>query len=149
MLAVAQSYSKSPMVIVGDEALAPVAAPTVTNATSNFPEQALSRVGENSNPDNAVNAASATNPESQKPSAPATAALISKLWPRDTLQIFMPRCTALKVPFIIPCQCVITKLMGAMGHDEFLKKSEDGTIEQDPRLMQIRTECATTPQRRD
>jgi hypothetical protein len=50
---------------------------------------------------------------------------------------------------VVPCTCTITKLMVAMPHDEFLKKSEDGTIEQDQRLINIRSECATAPQRKE
>ena len=79
---------------------------------------------------------------------PATNETVSKLWPSDTRKIFMPRCTSLKAQFIEPCSCVITKLMTAMTHDEFLKKSGDGTIEKDQRLIQIRRDCATAPKRK-
>ena len=135
MLALAQSYAQAPMLVVGGETPKPdVAEQPATDkpidALSNFPEQAITHIGD-------------AKPE--KPAAPA----VSKLWPRDTVQIFMPRCTALKQPFIAPCNCVITKLMAAIPHDEFLKKSEDGSIEQDPRLIQIRTDCATAPQRKE
>lgn len=134
VIAVAQSYPKSPMVVIGgEEAATPVAtdnSPKPADALANFPQQAITQVG-----DEKIAQAAPTAP--------------SKLWPRNTLQIFMPRCTALKEPFIEPCRCVITKLMNAMPHDEFLKKSEEGSIEQDPRLIQIRNECATAPQRKD
>ena len=61
----------------------------------------------------------------------------------------MPACTSLRPQFVVPCTCVITRLMVEMPHDEFLKKSEEGSIEQDPRLMRIRSECATAPQKKD
>lgn len=155
ILAVAQSYSKSPMVVIGGEAPAPVTAAAApekpANALTNFPEQAITQVGTNSNPDKALIGvqSSAKAPDNASPTAPASSPPVSKLWPRDTIQIFMPRCTSLKVPFVAPCRCVINKLMSTMGHDEFLKKSEDNTIEQDPRLIQIRNECAAAPQRKE
>jgi hypothetical protein len=74
---------------------------------------------------------------------------VSKLCPRDTISIFLPPCTGLRPQFIVPCTCVITKLMMAMGHDEFLAKSEAGSIESDPRLIRIRQDCATAPQRKE
>lgn len=77
------------------------------------------------------------NPPS--PASPANP--VDKLWPRNSIQLFLPSCTGLKPQFVVPCTCIITKLMVAMPHDEFLKKSEDGTLEQDPRLVTIRNQC--------
>lgn len=170
---VAQSYSNAPLVVIGEGAAAkpaPTASAAAAPATGsiagfpNFPEIAITRVGEKSNTEHVDPPA---NPPS--PSAPAAAASgastpatpanpaspiapkspVSKLWPRDTVQIFVPPCTGLRPQFVIPCTCVITKLMVAMPHDEFLAKSEAGTIEQDPRLQRIRQDCAAAPQKKE
>ncbi len=156
-LAVAQPYSQAPMVIVGGKqtaAPAVVAAPagttsntatTPADALANFPAQAITSVGTNSSPQKLPTTPAAAP---AKAITPATNETVSKLWPSDTRKIFMPRCTSLKAQFIEPCSCVITKLMTAMTHDEFLKKSGDGTIEKDQRLIQIRRDCATAPKRK-
>ncbi len=66
------------------------------------------------------------------------------------MRIFMPACVGYHpVQLAKPCACVITKLVAAMPHDEFLAKSESGLIESDPRLLTIRQECATAPVRKD
>lgn len=129
----------------------------------NFPEAAITRVGENTTgqhldvPATPASPASPAAPASG-PAAPAAPGApqaevpvspVSKLWPKDTIQVFMPSCTGLRVQYVKPCTCVITQLMVAMPHDEFLKKSADGTIEQDERLKQIRLDCATAPQKKD
>ena len=129
----------------------------------NFPKAAITQVGANTmgqglditpnpaSPDSptppppAASPASPANPNS--PTPPANP--ISKLWPRDTIELFMPSCTGLRVQYVPPCTCVITQLMVQMPHDEFLAKSEAGIIEQDPRLIKIRTDCATAPQKKD
>ena len=166
LLVTAEPYSSSPMVIVGEGApkeVASAAAKPVPGAEfPNFPENAITRVGENTTgqhvdapanpasptaPTAAAAAASPTNPANPA-SPPTPASPVNKLWPRDTIQIFMPACAQLHIQLIQPCTCVITKLMVEMPHDEFLKKSEDGTIEQDGRLTRIRTECATTPKQK-
>lgn len=168
--ALAQSYSSAPMVVVSEGNSKPAssaAAPAPTRDAAadfpNFPETAITRVGENTtgqhvdapptpaSPASPAAAASAKSPEGA--TAPASPAVppspITKLWPRDTVQIFLPPCTGLRPQFVVPCTCVITKLMLAMGHDEFLKESENGTIEQDPRLIKIRTDCATAPKQKE
>lgn len=84
-----------------------------------------------------------------KPATPAPSpAPVDKLWPSNTVQIFLPSCTGLRPQFVPACSCIITRLMAEMPHDEFLLKSNDNTLEQDPRLISIRTECVTTPQRK-
>jgi len=156
------------MVVVGEGAaprIAPVAAPTRNPdaAFPNFPEIAITRVGENTSGQHvdvpatppspptpqAANAAGSpqTPANPAAPSAPKSP--VSKLWPRDTVEIFIPPCTGLRPQFLVPCTCVITKLMVEMPHDEFLAKSENKSIEQDPRLIRIRRDCATAPQKKE
>lgn len=162
--AIAQTYSNAPMVVVGEGAPtntpAPASAPVPGAGFPNFPENAITRVGENTmgqhldapaNPAAPTAPATGTTPASPaNPASPASPpSPVSKLWPKDTIKIFMPPCTGLKVQYVPPCTCVITQLMVQMPHDEFLKKSEDGTLEQDPRLMKIRTDCATAPAKKD
>ena len=129
----------------------------------NFPQAAITQVGANTMGQGLDVPATPPSPDSPAPPPPAgsgptpptpnsptpPANPISKLWPRDTVQLFMPSCTGLRPQFVVPCGCVIGKLMTQMPHDEFLAKSEAGTIEQDPRLIQIRTDCATAPQKKD
>lgn len=171
----AQSYSNAPLVVIGEgaPAAAPAPAAPVVGAAKasgsipgfpNFPEIAITRVGEKSNAEHvdppanppspaAPSPAAAGSSAPQTPANPASPASpkspVSKLWPRDTVQIFVPPCTGLRPQFVIPCTCVITRLMVAMPHDEFLAKSEAGTIEQDPRLQRIRQDCATAPQKKE
>lgn len=89
-------------------------------------------------------APSATAPQSAPtpaiPAAPASPA--SKLWPADTVPIFMKSCVSYQPKLVVPCSCVIRKLMVAMPHDEFLKLTAEGTVEADARLQNIRVECA-------
>jgi hypothetical protein len=84
-----------------------------------------------------------------KPAVPTpTSPPADKLWPSDTVQIFLPPCTGFRPQFVPACTCIITRLMAEMPHDEFLQKSNDNSLEQDPRLIKIRTECVTVPQRK-
>ena len=168
LAALAQSYSNAPMVVVGDGAPAATTKPATTNPVPgagfpNFPENAITRVGENTtgqhidapaNPPSPVSPAAApSGPAATTPANPSSPASpkspINKLWPRNTVEIFMPPCTGLRPQFFVPCTCVISKLMLTMPHDEFLAESEAGTIENDPRLIRIRTDCATAPQKKE
>lgn len=74
------------------------------------------------------------------PAAPANA--VDKLWPADTVPIFMQSCVGYQPKLVVPCNCVIGKLMLAMPHDEFLKLTAQGQIENDARLKNIRVQCA-------
>jgi hypothetical protein len=160
----------SPIIIFGEDAPsnAPIERAGATGAVPgaefpNFPKNAITRVGNNTTGqlvDAPANPESPKNPENPaSPPAPPTPEAptsptpppnpVSKLWPRDTIAIFLPSCTGFRPQFIAPCTCVITKLMAAMPHDEFLKMSEAGTIEQDPRLIRIRTDCASAPQKKE
>lgn len=178
LLAVAEGYSTSPMVVIsngemsaqqaadskpaaGTQAATPRnSAPMPAAAFPNFPEAAITRVGTNTggaegaNPDNPkpapTPAAAPAAPMPVTPASPPTPkSPISKLWPKDTIQIFMPPCTGLRPQFVVPCTCTITRLMAEMPHDEFLAESEAGTIEQDPRLQRIRLDCATSPKKKE
>jgi hypothetical protein len=166
LLVLAQASANAPILVIEDGASnQPITKPKPVPSPefSNFPENAITRVGENTmgthedvpatpaSPVPPAAPAATANPETPKnPASPAAPANPNnKLWPRDTVRIFLPPCTRLRPQFVVPCTCVITKLMIAMPHDEFLKKSEDGTIEQDPRLIKIRSECATAPQRKE
>lgn len=162
----AQGSASKPILVIEDGASnQPIAKPKPVPSPefSNFPENAITRVGENTMgthvdvpaappapvaPANPATVTSPANPADPK-NPPAPKNVDGKLWPRDTIQIFLPPCTRLRPQFVAPCTCVITKLMVAMPHDEFLKKSEDGSIEHDPRLINIRSECATAPKRKE
>ncbi|MFZ4542058.1 MAG: hypothetical protein ACOYNL_09715 [Rickettsiales bacterium] len=158
LASVAQSYSRSPILILGEDGASTEERKPLPGAgTPNFPANATTRAGENTygehldmpaNPPSPVaptNPAAAPTPANPaaptSPVSPASAA--SKLWPRDTVAIFLPPCTSGRPLLLGACSCVITKLMVEMPHDEFLAKSEDGTIEQDVRLQRIRLNCAT------
>lgn len=171
-----QTYSNAPIVIMGEGAQpAPSATAAANTAPAagvpapanglpvNFPQNAITQVGENTmgqHVDTPANPPSPTPPPNPaSPPAPATPGApaapasppnpVNKLWPKDTVEAFMPSCTNLHIEYVKPCLCVITTLMMQMPHDEFLAKSEAGTIEQDPRLTKIRTDCVTSPQRKD
>ncbi len=140
----AQSYSAAPMVVYGEGSA------QATSADDSVRELGQATMGETiTKPAAAPAAPQAAAPEAvpgttapASPPSPVTPANpVDKLWPRNTIQLFLPSCTGLKPQFLPPCTCVITKLMIVMPHDEFLKKSEDGTLEQDPRLISIRNQC--------
>lgn len=121
-----------------------------------FPDWAVSRVGAATGATDAdvvappaaptapaALGAQAIPPSAATPPVPAApASPVSKLWPADTVPIFMPACVGFQPKLVVPCNCVIGKLMLAMPHDEFLKLTANGTIENDARLKNIRIACA-------
>ncbi len=166
----------SPMLVVAPQqqqaapTTTPAAAPApaaselaAQKAAASFPDWAVTQIGQKTSgvdngvvappasPANPAAPASAQNPAN--PASPATPASpanpAAKLWPKDTVPIFLQSCANFHVELIAPCSCVITNLMLSMGHDEFLAKSEAGTIEADARLIKARSECATAPQRKE
>lgn len=168
--ALAWDYNDAPLLVVQQkkppqqlaqtqpQAPAPAAAPAMM---PNFPDWAVTQAGQNTSgnvnpmpgqapgatapnaPASPANAASATAPTPPvSPSSPT-----DKLWPRDTVPIFMKSCVGFHVELAPGCSCTITNLMGAMGHDEFLKLSADGSIERDVRVQQIRSKCIAAPKR--
>ena len=125
---------------------------------ANFPDIAVTRVGEDTTGQH-IDAPATTSIEAPNaPNAPVPATPASptpptspaaKLWPRDTVALFMPSCMGFHPQeFAQPCMCVITKMISTMPHDEFLRESEAGTIEQDQRLITIRTDCASAPKQK-
>jgi hypothetical protein len=173
LMAMAQGYSTAPMIVdtTAPRAAAPASAPPANAArtaasnatpgvwTPDFPETAVTRIGENSTgqqvdmPANPPNPATPTAPDAPTPDTPAAPASppspISKLWPRDTVPIFLQSCTGFHPELIDPCTCVITQLMSQMGHDEFLQLSESDAIEHDPRLINARQQCIPGPKHKD
>ena len=137
-----------------------IARPVPGGGFANFPDIAVTRIGENTTGQHvdappaasAPPAAPAAAPNAPAPATPAAPASptppVAKLWPRDTVSIFMPSCVGFYAQFAQPCMCVITKLMATMPHDEFLRESNAGTIESDPRVTTIRTDCASAPKQK-
>jgi|GEM_PF-6369630 len=177
LAAFAADYSDAPLIVVNSQAaqVAPAeAVPTTgpvkatsqpsqpgaaTTYTPDFPEWAVTKVGENSAgntnpvPDSPASPADAPQaPQAVAAAAPAAptspaspASPINKLWPIDTIPIFMKSCMGFHVELAAPCKCVITNLMVEIPHDEFLKLTAAGSIEQDTRLASIRYRCVGTP----
>ena len=84
------------------------------------------------------------NPESP----PSPKSPLAKLWPADTVPVFVLACAQFHKELIAPCKCTITKLMTAMPHDEFLALSAENVIEQDQRYLNSRRACIGTPRTR-
>ncbi len=154
LVAFAQSTGSAPMVMVSQGKVLATAKPVTPQVyTPDFPDWAITQVGQatggnnTDQPDAAPQAPQApTAPQPDTAAAPATPATppspVSKLWPRDTVPIFVRSCVGFHIELLPACTCVINKLMGEMPHDEFLELSQRGTIEQDTRLQTIRQQCA-------
>ena len=137
--------------------------PLIPPLPANFPEWAVTNAAQNTAGN--TNPVPATPPSPPSPTAPTGIAAekapiapasppspespVSKLWPRDTVPIFVKSCVGFHVELIPACSCVITELMASMPHDEFLKLSESGAIEADPRLKRARYDCVAAPARKD
>ncbi len=150
--AFAQS-DNSMLVVGGPKDTRPASEIEHERVLNNFPEWAVTRVGAatgGTDQDIAPTPAAPTTPSAGStpavapapatPAAPASAT--AKLWPVDTVPIFMKSCVNFQPKLVVPCNCVIGRLMLAMPHDEFIKLTAQGTVEQDPRLQNILTECA-------
>lgn len=156
LMAFAQDAS-APMLVV-DETKPPTSLAVQKDLMDQFPEWAVTNLAKNTTGQTeavpasppAPSAPAATPPTNPKaPSAPAAPeSPVSKLWPVDTVPIFMPPCVGLHPELIAPCKCTITELMLQMPHDEFLRLSLDGSIEQDARLSAIRYRCVGTPRKK-
>ncbi len=170
LIASAQAYSNAPMVVVGEGAAAAKPAAPAANAPvtpesllATFPKQAITQIGEATggervdtpknpaSPAAPANPAAATSPSNPNAPTPPAAPVnpVSKLWPRDTVPIFMTACVGFYPQKIAPCSCVITRLIVEMPHDEFLAKSEANTMEKDERFLRIRQDCATAPAKKE
>jgi hypothetical protein len=163
LTALAQTGPNVPVIIVengnqlGVQPAPEIAKPVPGRGFANFPDIAVTRVGENTtgqhiDPPATTSIEAPTAPLAPVPATPASptppAAPAAKLWPRDTIALFMPSCMGFYPQFASPCMCVITHMMSAMPHDEFLRESEAGTVEQDQRLITIRTNCASAPKQK-
>jgi hypothetical protein len=103
-------------------------------SSPNFPAQ----------PSSAKQADIPVNPKSP----PSPKSPLAKLWPADTIPVFVLACAQFHKELIAPCKCTITKLMVAMPHDEFLALSAENAIEQDQRYLNSRRACIGTPRTR-
>jgi hypothetical protein len=137
----------------------PVAAASAEAITQSFPAWAVSKAGADTSGQGAAIPAAPASPESaaipaapafppsagapQPPAAPSSP--LNRLWPRDTVPIFMRSCTGLHIELIPACQCVISKMMLSMPHDEFLTLSAGNRLDSDPRILAIRQGCLGTP----
>lgn len=72
----------------------------------------------------------------------------SKLWPADTVPVFMLSCTQLQKEIVSTCRCIIDNLIKTIPHDEFLALSEANLIERDKRYLSIRQRCLGSTQKR-
>ncbi len=141
------------VVIGGDQPRRAASEVEQERLVNQFPNWAVTRAGAASGgydqdvpPSPAYPAAAPTASTAATPAAPAApqvpAAPINKLWPRDTVPIFMQSCVGYRPKLFVPCQCIIGRLMLEMPHDEFLALTAKGTIEDDNRLKTIRQQCA-------
>ena len=169
-VALANDASQAPLVAIGNGELitrqnAPkVAADEVTNAiisqhTGTQPGDAAVAAAGNATANQIAPNTTPAAPASPAaaPAAPTAAASaspasppapVSKLWPRDTVPIFMTSCTRLHSELFIPCRCIIDKLMAQMQHDEFMRLSDGSLIDSDPRFLAIRDQCIAVPKQR-
>lgn len=159
MLAAAAAWAQqdSPMVVIGggNQQKRPASEIEQERLINQFPEWAITRAGAATGgydkdvpptpnyPTSPQPAARTEPPVPQTPAAPASPTPpASKLWPADTVPIFLRSCVGYQPKLIIPCKCVIGRLMVEIPHDEFLLLTAKGTIEQDQRLRIIRSQCA-------
>lgn len=162
---IALAQSNAPLLVVGGEQPPAAVAPSEQaqrDLLELFPAHAITAIGANTTGQNhdipaapAAPAAPTAPSSAMVPAAPAAASIpkppanpLDKLWPIDTVPLFMQSCVGIQPKLLGPCRCVITKLMVTMPHDEFLQLSAAGTIEQDARLIKARQDCVTAPTRR-
>lgn len=148
------------LVVGGQQRVAPSQA-AHREAIEQFPAWAVTNVGANTSGMNADIPAAPEAPSApaavggaaapaspQAPAAPAVpSSPLTRAWPHDTVPIFMRSCIGYQPKLAGPCFCVVSKLVNAMPHDEFMRLTAAGTIEQDVRLANIRSQCATAPRR--
>jgi hypothetical protein len=173
--ALAWEYNDAPLIVVQNKSPQPAAQAAVAPAAAvgpmagdvtkapGFPEWAVTNAAQNTSGNtNPVPATAPQAPVSPTPTypgsapaapapavPPAPASPAAKLWPRDTVPIFMKSCVGFHVELVAACSCTITNLIGAMPHDEFLALSANGGIEQDARLLKIRQQCVAAPRRKE
>jgi len=84
------------------------------------------------------------NPESP----PSPEAAHAKLWPADTVPLFVLACAQFHKELVGPCKCTISNLMATMPHDEFLKLSAENRMADNQKYLNIRRKCIGTPNNR-
>lgn len=124
LMAAAQTYSNSPMLIVTPSEDSEV--PAEKPAAPAKPAPAT--------------ASTASEAAAVQPAAGGTEAP-SKFWPKDTVPIFMTSCTKFHTERVDACGCIINSIMKQFGHDEFLKIDAANELQSNPRMQQIRQEC--------
>ncbi len=140
----AQSRLNAPLIAVGDGAVltrqpaAAEATPAATPEENTTEDKTASparpeRPASPPRPEHPARPASPPSPES--PGRPA------KLWPRDTIPIFVTACSHLNIDKIPTCRCIINGLMVQMTHDEFLRLNEAHLMEADTRYITLRENC--------
>jgi len=146
--AMAQTYSNAPLVVVGNGKLlseSQAAEPPPATPNAAFPENAITSVQAHSaNPAAPATPATPATPASP-PSPDAPKNPTARLWPYDTIPLFMPSCIRFHEEFIEPCTCVITQVMNIIPHDEFLRLNATGQLDQDPRIVAINQRCMSKP----
>ncbi len=135
-IAQVREHYDAPLLAVGGDRPAP-AAPATTQPTTDASSA------------NSMEAPKA--PEAPAPSKPSVIKLpvapaspvppVSKLWPRDTIPLFVTSCSKLHRELLNPCRCIIDGLMEKMLHDEFLRLSDANQIDIDPRYLTVREQC--------
>lgn len=147
-LAQVERYN-SPIVAVGDGSVM-----TRSQAISKAADKAFIAIAGDKAADEFPAPDAPKAPEAPKPTAPQSPANpasppspISKLWPRDTVPIFVTSCSKLRRETLNPCRCIINRLMQKMMHDEFIRLSEANQIDIDPRYLTIRQDCVSEGQR--
>jgi hypothetical protein len=131
----ASNYSNAPLIAVGDGSVmtrqkSPAVAPATHNETLHTTPVAPNAL---------------QDPKQESPATPpapeTTDSPISRLWPRDTVPIFVTSCSHLNPQAMAPCRCIITEVMASMMHDEFMRLSDAKLIESDSRYLAARERC--------
>lgn len=120
-------YSRAPLLVVKPEPVRPAVdeslRPTAPTPAPVAPE--------------APKVESPAKPEaSEHPPSP-----FAKLWPKDTVPIFVTRCTRFHLEMLKPCVCIITNVMTSIPHNEFMELNAKNTMETDPRIVAIQQKC--------
>lgn len=153
---------QAPMLVVGGDDNAPASEQAQRAQIEQFPTWAITTVGANTMGQNndipsapaAPQSPSTAEAGADAPAAPTVDAPkppknpVTQAWPYDTVPIFMQACVGYHAELTAPCYCVVSKLVNTMPHDEFLQLSAAGTIEDDARLVDIRSQCAAQPRPR-
>lgn len=97
---------------------------------TNFPAAAITPVGNGRNSNEPVNVATRKIIDAESP-----------LWPTDTVDIFVNACAGTRHELVTVCRCIIERTALSMPHNQFVKLSEAGEVENDGRYITARQEC--------